>query len=477
MRSDWTTRAISAALITVLALGLAGAGYVAADEFRRHYASNPRAVTLPVHRAAAAPTVSVTLPAATARPTNSASEPASGTSATALPPLSSSIAAELSGPLADPALGPHLLAQVADAETGTVLFDQAGASAAAPASTAKLATAAALLTVRSATDRITTTVYRDAVPGQIVLVGAGDPTLSAAAATAATLYADAARISDLVTQIRASGIAVTQVVINGGLFSGPLVSPAWQRGDAPSTYASPITALMVDGGRDVPGASVRSGAPDVAAGVALATGLGLSSSVVVRGALPATATPVASVQSAPYAELVRQMLLDSDNVIAEVLARQVAIATAQPATFIAASAAIRATLVAHGVDIGAGLVDGSGLASTDRMSPAALVKVLDLVVATPRLRILIDGLPVADWDGTLAGRYDAGAALAAAGRVRAKTGTLSGVSALAGFTTLSDGRLLTFSFIVSGIGGSNAADDAAQAALDRLAAALSSALS
>ena len=114
---------------------------------------------------------------------------------------------------------------------------------------------------------------------------------------------------------------------------------------------------------------------------------------------------LAQVQSAPIGTLVEQMLNESDNVIAECLARQVALATGQPASFSGAAAATAGVLRKAGLDIGSGLLDGSGLSPNDRISPAALAALLQsAATGPPRLRDVLDGLSVAGWDGTLATR-------------------------------------------------------------------------
>jgi D-alanyl-D-alanine carboxypeptidase/D-alanyl-D-alanine-endopeptidase (penicillin-binding protein 4) len=88
----------------------------------------------------------------------------------------------------------------------------------------------------------------------------------------------------------------------------------------------------------------------------------------------------------------------------------------------------------------------------------------------PQLRPLLEGLPVSGFTGTLAERFRRPPAAPAAGRVRAKTGTLTGVNALAGFTVDADGRLLVFAVLAGRVpaGGT----PAARAAIDRVAAAL-----
>ncbi len=414
-------------------------------------------------------------PATVAQPSayaQASAAPSAAPDSTAPPVVAAQLTASLAGPMADPRLGTHVVAQVLDADTGTVLLDQSSAVATAPASTAKLATAAAVLAGHAPTDQIETTVVAGAQPGVAVLVGAGDPTLSAAAAGTPTLYADAARVSDLAAALKADRI--TAVVVDDSLFTGPAVAPSWLPEDVPSDYASAITALMADGGRDTPSATVRSASPALAAGIALAAQLGLPPTAVTLGTAPAGAQVLAHVQSAPYAELVRQMLQDSDNVLAEVLGRQVALSEHQPASFTGAAAGVRMALSDIGLDIGAGLLDASGLSPADRLTPAALTGVLHLVAAgtPPPLGQVADALPVAAWSGTLADRYLVGAARAGAGDVRAKTGTLTSVSTLAGFVRTASGRLLAFSFAADQVGPTAADTDAAEAALDDVAAAV-----
>jgi D-alanyl-D-alanine carboxypeptidase/D-alanyl-D-alanine-endopeptidase (penicillin-binding protein 4) len=425
---------------------------------------------------AARPTPTVT-PTPTPTPSALASATLSPPSAApvALTPLAAAaVAAELAAPLRSRALGSSVLAEVRDADTGQVLFARGSSIAAAPASTAKLATAVAVLTVHAAADRITTSVVAGSVPGEIVLVGGGDPTLSAAAPGVAPPYDDAARISTLAAALRTSGRPVTKVVVDDSRFTGPSVSPSWQREDVPTSYESAVTALMADGGRATPGAIVRSSTPDIAAGDALAADLGLTPAAVSRGTALAGATVLTSVQSATYGELVEQMLQQSDNVIAECLARQVAIAEHQPASFLGAAAAVRSVLAGLGVAIGAGMTDGSGLAPGDRLSPAVLTAILRLALsdARPGLSAVITDLPVAGWDGTLATRYVSGPARVGAGLVRAKTGTLTSVSTLAGIVTTTSGHVLVFSFVANAVGVTAADTTAAEAALDVLASAL-----
>jgi len=393
------------------------------------------------------------------------SAPATGGAGAA--PTAAGVAAALRPLLGAAGLGSRVRAEVLDAQDGTALLDRGGAIPAAPASTAKLLTAAALLTVRPADFRIPTTV-RAGTGGALVLVGGGDPTLTGAAAGKAGAYAGAARLADLAAQVKRAGGHWKRIVVDDRLFAGPTVSPRWAPEDVPSDYGAAITPVMLDGGRAAPSDPVRSNAPDLAAGHRLAALLGTPALPVGRGRGPAGARVLGAVRSAPLSTLVAQMLQFSDNVIAECLARQVAIAEHAPVSFTGAAAAVRSVLRGLRVDPGAGLVDGSGLAASDRVPALALARVLRLATTTPRLRYLLAGLPVAAWSGTLADRYLRGGARAGAGVVRAKTGTLTGVSALAGLVHDRSGRLLVFAFVADRTGSTAAAE----AALDDLAARL-----
>jgi serine-type D-Ala-D-Ala carboxypeptidase/endopeptidase (penicillin-binding protein 4) len=123
------------------------------------------------------------------------------------------------------------------------------------------------------------------------------------------------------------------------------------------------------------------------------------------------------------------------------------------------------------------LADGSGLSRNDRVTPALLTDALMLAVKPdhPELRVLFPGLPVGGYSGTLRDRYrkPAGGA-AAAGQVRAKTGTLSGLSAIAGVVVDADGRTLVFAVIADAVPNAGGNPSPSQEALDRLAAGLAS---
>ncbi len=160
------------------------------------------------------------------------------------------------------------------------------------------------------------------------------------------------------------------------------------------------------------------------------------------------------------------MLATSDNDIAEALARLAARAAGEPASF--SGVAARARTVLDGLGAGAAddvLVDGSGLSRSDRLSPGTLTTLL----RDHQEGALAPGLPVAAATGSLRNRFDTSASDAAAGLARLKTGTLTGVTALAGYVSRPDGRLLALAFVDGSTPGGTIA---ARAALDRAVASL-----
>jgi len=381
------------------------------------------------------------------------------------------VLAGLLGPeLSDSRFGGPISGRITDPASGDVLFAQASDRLVVPASTLKLGTALAVeLTVQPGL-RLTTTVLAGATPGEIVLVGGGDVTLSSA--PEGNGYGGAATVAGLAAQIKAAQPGpVTAINVDIGYYSGPATGPGGGVGDAPSSYAAPITAVMVDGGRLGPrDAGLRSGLPALQAGQALAEALGVPAVPVAGGDAAAGAAVLGRVQSAPVERLVEQMLAASDNVLAEALARQVALAAGAPASFDGAAAAVLAALEGAGLPTaGAVVVDGSGLSPRNRLTADLLTEILVRAAGQPATpgRGLLAGLPVAAYDGTLSERF---VTTSAAGVVRAKTGTLDGTSALAGLVETADGRLLVFAFVADAvpIGGRYPAETA----LDELAGVL-----
>jgi serine-type D-Ala-D-Ala carboxypeptidase/endopeptidase (penicillin-binding protein 4) len=343
------------------------------------------------------------------------------------------------------ALGPAAGAAVVDVATGDLLLDRDASSARIPASVAKLATSAAVLQWAGPQHRLATTVVAGATPGQVVLVGGGDATLTTRRPGPSDLpqRASLAALADATAAASTGTAGKVSVAVDDSLFSGPAVSPAWRSSYLPSGVVSPVSALSVDAGRVSPGSVARSSDPALAAGADLVRllrkrGVDVATEVS-RAVAPAGARELARVESPPVAELVELALQTSDNDLAEALARVAAVASGRPGSFDGAREAVAAALTELGVPTdGMVLLDGSGLARGSHVAPLTLARLLQAAAdgSHPELAALVDGLPVAGFSGTLGLRYLTGEPRAGAGLVRAKTGTLTGVSALAGLTSV-----------------------------------------
>lgn len=367
---------------------------------------------------------------------------------------------------------------VLDPATGSVLWSSDPDRALVPGSTAKVLTSAAALLTLNPTDGFVTRVVAGAEPGTVVLVGGGDPTLTALPDGEEGTYPDPARLTELATEVReAVPGPIERVLVDTSRYTGPTSGPGWDPSDVGAGFVAPIVPLMLDGGRADP--SLQDGPrlsdPASAAGRAFAELVGAAE--VDEGTAPTDAERLAAVTSAPFSELVEHTMQTSDNVLAEALAREVAIARGGLPTFDGAAGETLAALTQSGFDpAGAVLVDGSGL-STVNAVPARVLGTLLAAAATPAegdrdtdfLRPLITGLPVAGGDGTLDDRFATDAPSSAGrGAVRAKTGTLTDVSSLAGLVSDADGRLLVFAFMSNG-----ASPATVRPRLDAMAAELS----
>ena len=389
-------------------------------------------------------------------------------------PTTNGMTAALAAAVADPNLG-NLTGRITDAQTGQQIWEQRADMPMQPASTNKLLTTAAALLTLDRNARVATTVRaadQTRMPGTVVLVGGGDPTLSAAPPGVQTWYHGAARISDLADQVRKSGVTATAVQVDTSLFTGPDMAPGWDPEDIGGGDIAPIQSVMLDAGRIQPTTieSRRSVTPALDAGRALAVALGVDPARVTFAPGPADGRQLASVQSAPLMGRLLEMMNTSDNVMAECIAREVAKATGRPLSFAGGVDAVLSKLAAEKVDVtGASLVDSSGLSVADLLTAKNLDEVVNAAAGPdhPGLRPLVDLLPVAGGSGTLSNRFfDADVAKSPTGWLRAKTGSLTKTNALAGIVTDTGGRVLTFAFI------SNNAGISGRTAIDALAGVL-----
>ena len=441
----------------------------------------PRLARLHIPVAAARPVVNAT-------PVLTPAGPADPRSPGAAAPTEQGLAA-MFGSRLTAATGSGVGIEVADAGTGQVLYSANASTPATPASTVKVVTAVAALAALGPDARFTTTVRQ--VGGTVVLVGGGDPTLAVNGypssdyprpATLAQLAAGTARA------LKAQGRQSVRLGYDTSLYRGPDMAQGWSYSLISTGNVTPVTALEADQGRLTSGGALEDSDDPVNYGprtadpagmtVAAFAGLLAHDGITVAGppaavTAPASAPLLASVSSPPLTAVVEQMLLESNNVIAEDLARHVAIALGQPATFAGAAAADVAELRRLGITTPASLADGSGLSPLDAIAPQTLVRTLGVAAGTPKLRGAVTGLPVAGFAGTLsAGDSDfGGIGGAARGVVRAKTGNLATVATLAGLAYDRSGDLLIFAIMAPRVPSAQQLQPAAQA-IDNAAAGL-----
>jgi D-alanyl-D-alanine carboxypeptidase/D-alanyl-D-alanine-endopeptidase (penicillin-binding protein 4) len=386
-------------------------------------------------------------------------------------------------------LGRDVIASVAplDGTGDGYSFASAGSDVGTPASTTKVVTSAVALFLLGPDHVFETTTVLE--PGgrtpRLVLVGGGDPFLLSGpkaqwgTSTAATYAPPKADVVTLARQtaraLREDGVRRVRLGYDDSLFSGPTENPHWRADYIPDDIVSPITSLWVDEGRD-PFGYGRVADPSFTAAAVFAQALGDAGIRVVDTPGPTVADggaeEVATVSSSPLAQIVQRILEVSDNEASEVLLRHIGLADQGEGSFVGGQTAVERVLKANGVDMrGSVLYDGSGLSRENEMSPDLLVDVIRWAASDdqPDLRAVVTSLPVAGFTGSLANRFDQGAA-EGPGRVRAKTGTLTGVTSLAGIAVDLDGSLLVFAMIADKVRPNRSG--LAQVAMDNAAAAL-----
>ncbi|QDZ90812.2 D-alanyl-D-alanine carboxypeptidase/D-alanyl-D-alanine-endopeptidase [Shewanella decolorationis] len=180
--------------------------------------------------------------------------------------------------------------------------------------------------------------------------------------------------------------------------------------------------------------------------------ISLSGKVKIGKTIPSKAKLIASHSSAPLPELLKTMLLKSDNLIADSLFKRVGQSYYKTqGSFTNGAAAMRHILTELRVDLtNANIVDGSGLSRYNLLSAKQLADVLALIYQDARFRSLIDSLPEAGVSGTL--QYRLGYTKPPLKhRVFAKTGSMQGVANLAGFMRLAQQRDILFVVLENGI--------------------------
>jgi serine-type D-Ala-D-Ala carboxypeptidase/endopeptidase (penicillin-binding protein 4) len=332
-------------------------------------------------------------------------------------------------------------AVVLDLETGQIVYAHNATLPLLPASNEKLAVTYAALTALGPAFRIETDVLGEGEQdghvwhGDLVLKGYGDPSLSSHSLTL------------LARQVR--GLGITQVtgrvVADETWFDARRTAPGWKA----SFYiheSPPLSALIVDRGL---AGERTSRAPALAAAQLFHKALKRAGVRVAHaprlGVAAGDPVVLAAVDSPTLSALVHWMDVYSDNFTAEMLVKELGAVQADHGTTAAGLRVVGSQLAQAGVPLaGVHLADGSGLSRLDRMTASTLVSLLHVMWSDPELQPdLLASLPVAGRTGTL---HDRMRGTAAAGVVRAKTGTTDDATALSGFV----GDRYVFSVLVNG---------------------------
>lgn len=349
---------------------------------------------------------------------------------------------------------------IGDAASGDAVFDRRAEADRILASNAKLFTTATALDRLGAKTRLRTTVVtggevEDGVlSGNLFLVGDGDPALAGRSFGRRHGFSETP-LGRLGRQIRKAGITK----VTGDLLADDTIFDRVRgvpdSNGRTSPYIGPLSGLSYNENRS-DGAGFVSN-PERRTAEELHDGL-RNRGVQVQGRVDVretpdellTAPPLAVTRSAPLAELVEETNRPSNNFFAEMLLKRLDAADGEVGTTKGGTEEVERFAREIGSDVNA--ADGSGLTRSNTASPAEVGRLLVAMREHPDERAFNRSLPKAGKQGTLIGRMNG---TAAEGRCRAKTGTISGVSALSGYCRAKRGTL-AFSILMNNVNVSSA---------------------
>ncbi len=330
------------------------------------------------------------------------------------------------------------------------VYEREALRALVPASVAKVVTAAAALDLLGPGWRYETTLSARGTfdkatgtwGGDLVLHGSGDPNLSRRGLSPAEPHP----LARLAKAAADAGIRLVTgaLVLDDGPFDREFLHPTWAPGDVASWFGAPVAGLCVDDSCSVVHGRAGDGErpvadPIAAAGASMLAFLKAVGIRVAGGARAAT-TPadraggirVAAVENDLWGTL-KVMNRRSQNFYASSVFKACGAAEEGIGSWASGERAVADAVARRGVPVeGIRIVDGSGLSRDNRMTAGALSRLLaSLDADVLRGPILKDSLALpGDDEGTLRRRLSDPDAKV---RVRAKTGTLTGVHALAGY--------------------------------------------
>jgi len=326
-----------------------------------------------------------------------------------------------------------------------------------PASNEKLVTSSAALAAWTASFRFSTQLFIDApgpdadgvVDGDVYLRGFGDPTLSTASFQERRYGMETGDIHDFVSRLQTLGVTriTGRVVADDGYFDAARSVSTWR--PSMTAYCGPLSALTLNESFSNDGGFVAD--PALAAAGALtkqlrAAGIRVSHAAA-RGVAPDTSTLAYTERSATLARVLAAMNKPSDNFMAEELLKGLGAGFGTGGTTVAGAGVAQQFLESVGIGDGFRIRDGSGLSYQDKLSVRTVLKILGAMAKRPDFAVFRRSLAIAGVDGTLKDRMRG---TAAAGNVRAKTGTLNAASSLSGYVTTADGHKVSFSMLMNG---------------------------
>jgi serine-type D-Ala-D-Ala carboxypeptidase/endopeptidase (penicillin-binding protein 4) len=386
--------------------------------------------------------------------------------------LSPSAAHRALRPYADSLIGDPMFrsanwgALIVDPLSGDTLYSHNAGKLFMPASNEKLLTGATALTQLGSDFRFVTRFatngaqHDSALDGDLIVIGRGDPTFSDS--MRAGDYRNAFR--DMADSLTARGILRIHGSLRraGDAFPDSTYGFGWQVDDLRTASGAVIDELFVNEGLLPGGKRVRANGDTVSRPIvvrepaaafldALAAALA-EKRIVLDGTADAAVpladsalTPLFELRSAPLSAILARMAKPSQNQIAEILFKTLALEKTGVGTADSARRVVERQLLAWGaLPDGFAVRDGSGLSRHDYVTPETIVRVLDVMRKSLAFPVWYAALPIAGVDGTISERMKG---TPAEKNVHAKTGTVDKARSLSGYVTTAGGRVLIFSFL------------------------------
>ncbi len=383
--------------------------------------------------------------------------------------------------LADSRTGWSTGISVVDIATGEVLADVRADDAQVPASNVKLLTAAGVYLGVGPDLQLRTSVMWAGSPAdsgatRLTLLSRGDMLLAAASghngtSPGANGYAGLGDLADLtVVALADAGVTTVTLSLDDSAFAGPAQPIHWPSSAISNGYAAPVTGLAVNVGRTsnepYPPRWDDPSLHALGVFVERLAEQGITVTSTSRAAAPAGSVELAAVDGAPMIEVLAHMLRYSDNTIAELVVMVLAIHEGKAGTIANGTAEVLRQARGAGLALGGVILDdGSGFSRYSRIPPAALTEAIAFFARDAQLDDLLEVLAISGMQGTIHDRLDG----ATAGQVRAKTGSLGGVTSLSGTVVTADGRWLAFSVLADNM---PYGQDKPRAAIDTFVGAL-----